>query len=59
MITEGFKKLLSSLCELNHHQRHLAKAALDRQTDQPEVLGLVKTRLSPLCGHAVVALRLR
>jgi hypothetical protein len=31
MITEDFKELLSSLCGLGHHQRNLAKAALDQQ----------------------------
>jgi hypothetical protein len=43
MIADDFKKLLSSLCGLGHHQRNLAKAALNQQTDQPEVLEVVET----------------
>ncbi|WP_019868309.1 IS1595 family transposase [Methylovulum miyakonense] len=53
MIAEDFKELLSSLCGLSHHQRNVAKAALDRQTDLPEVIEVVETRfeLKPACPH--------
>lgn len=53
MITDEFKELLSSLCGLSHHQRNVAKAALNRQTDLPEVLELVETRfeLKLACPH--------
>jgi transposase-like protein len=53
MIADDFKKLLSSLCGLGHHQRNLAKAALNQQTDLPEVLEVVETcfELKPGCPH--------
>ncbi|MFZ2451096.1 MAG: IS1595 family transposase [Methylovulum miyakonense] len=53
MITEDFKELLSSLCGLDHHQRNLAKAALNQQTDLPEAIEWVETRfeLKPACPH--------
>jgi|GEM_PF-5410449 len=44
MIAEDFKELLSSLCGLSHHQRNVAKAALNQQTDLPEVIDVVETR---------------
>jgi transposase-like protein len=53
MIAIDFKELLSSLCGLGHHQRNLAKAALNQQTDLPEVLEVVETcfELKPSCPH--------
>ena len=53
MIVEDFKELLLSLCGLSHHQRNLAKAALNQQTDLPEVIGLIEARfeLKPACPH--------
>jgi len=53
MIAEDFKELLSNLCGLSHHQRSVIKAALDRQTDLPEVIELLETRFEqkPACPH--------
>lgn len=53
MIADDFKELLSSLRGLGHHQRNLAKAALDRQTDLPEVLERVEARFESksVCPH--------
>ena len=53
MIADDFKELLSSLCGLGHHQRNLAKAALNQQTDLPEALEVVETcfELKPACPH--------
>jgi transposase-like protein len=58
MIAEDFKELLSSLCGLSHHQRNVAKAVLDRQTDLPEVIEVVETRfeLKPACPHCACVL---
>ncbi|POZ52249.1 hypothetical protein AADEFJLK_01724 [Methylovulum psychrotolerans] len=53
MIAEEFKELLSSLRGLGHHQRNLAKATLNPQTDLPETLGVIEARfeLNPACPH--------
>jgi transposase-like protein len=53
MIAKDFKELLSSLCGLGHRQRNVAKAALNQQTDLPEVLEVIETcfELKPACPH--------
>ncbi|POZ49958.1 transposase-like zinc-binding domain-containing protein [Methylovulum psychrotolerans] len=53
MIAEEFKELLSSLRGLGHHQRNLAKATLNQQTDLPETLEVIEARfeLNPACPH--------
>jgi transposase-like protein len=53
MIAEEFNELLSSLRGLGHHQRNLAKATLNQQTDLAETLEVIEARfeLNPACPH--------
>ena len=53
MTTAEFMELISTLRELDHHQRNLVKVALNQQTDATKILELIEARfeLKSACPH--------